>query len=616
MRFLVGFFRKLWHGLDIFRRVLHLVLLLFLLALVIGALRESIPRLPERGALVVRPSGDLVEQLSGRPLERALSQAQGQAEPQTLLWDLTDGIRAAAKDARIQALLIDTDDLGSAGQAKLEELAAAIAEFRAAGKKVIARGSDFEQSQYYLAAQADEIYLDPFGRLLLQGYGRYRMYYKDALDKLAVDVHLYRAGKYKSAAETYVRRDMSPEERAESEAYINSLWRGYRTAVAGAQRRQPEELASYAEQFSERLKAAGGNAAQVAKAAGLITDIKTAAQVDARMVQLVGADSGADDPDAFRAVAFDDYLRVMRAEDRLRRRPRPTIAVVVASGEIVDGEQPPGTVGGKSTAALLRQARFDNDVRAVVLRIDSPGGSVFASEEIYREVRALRAAGKSVVASMSDLAASGGYYIAAPANEIIASGNTITGSIGAYGALPTFSRSLDKLGINVDGVGTAPLSGALRLDRPMQPALDALLGGSIQYVYQEFLGRVADGRGKTREEIDAIAQGRVWAGVDAQRLGLVDRLGNYEDALQAAARLAKLGADYRVRRIEPKLTLAEQLLFQMRGTTARLLRASGLLSSPALRWAQRLQPLERELGRIDRYARSGSAFTYCFCAVE
>lgn len=615
MSFLVGFFRKLWHGLDIFRRVLHLLLLLLVFALLIGLLRQSLPRLPESGALVIRPSGEIVEQLSSDPLQRVLNEAQGQHELQTLLWDLTDAIHAAAGDSRIKALLIATDDMTGAGQAKLEELSAAIAEFRATGKKVIASGSGFDQAQYYLAAQADEIYLDPFGMLMLTGYGRYRMYYKEALDKLAVDVYLYRAGKYKSAMEPYIRKDMSPEDRAESEAYLQALWSGYRNAVAAARRQQPEDLARYAAQFPALLKAANGDGAGVALKAGLITGIKTGSEVNERMVQLVGT-AGDADSGQFRAVSMDDYLRVVHAEQKLHRASAGTVGVIVASGEILDGAQPAGTIGGESTAQLLRQARYDEDIKAVVLRVDSPGGSVTASEQIYREVRALRAAGKSVTVSMSDVAASGGYYIAAPADEIIASGNTITGSIGVFGALPTFNRSLDKLGIQVDGVGTTPLSGALRIDRPMSPALDLILQSSVDRSYQEFLNRVADGRSRTRDEIDAIAQGRVWAGVDAQRLGLVDRLGSYQDAVKAAARRGGLAEGYAVRRIEPGTTWAEQLLLQMRGSIGSGMRALGVTQGSALRWQQRLQPLEIELQRWERIASSGRVFAYCFCGVN
>ena len=328
MSFLGRFFRALWRFLDGLRRGLHLLLLLALFAVLVGVLRESIPHLPERGALVIHPSGEIVEQLAGVPLERALSEASDRSAPQTLLWDLSEAIRTAAGDARIQALLIETDDLGGVGQVKLEELASAIAVFRAQGKKVIAHGSYFLQGQYYLAAQADEVYLDPFGFVLLDGYERYSLFFKDALDRLGVDVHLFRAGRYKSAAEPLVRRDMSPEDREETRAYLQALWSGYRGAVARARGTTPEAIARYAEGYAAAVGAAGGDAAVVAKAAGLVTDLRTARQVGARLQELVGRDAGAD---SFRRVSQEEYLRVIAAERQLHRGRSAQIGVVIAS---------------------------------------------------------------------------------------------------------------------------------------------------------------------------------------------------------------------------------------------------------------------------------------------
>ena len=612
MRYLLGFFRNLWRGLDVLRRVLHLLLLLGLLALVLAALRGSIPRLPERGALVIHPTGQIVEQLSGAPFERALNQAQGESAPQTLLWDLTRAIRGAATDARIQALLLETDNLSGAGLPELEELARAIGEFRATGKKVVAHGSYFLQGQYYLAAQADEVYLDPFGFVLLAGFDRYRMYFKDAIDKLNVDVHLVRAGKFKSAAEPFVRNDMSAEERQESAAYLQALWLGYRTGIGAARHLDPAAIDAYANGYAAAVRQAGGDMAAVAKNAGLVTALRTGDQVEQRMGELVGVDA---DQHSFRSVALEDYLRVLHTEERLHRGGGSAVGVIMASGEILDGNQPSGTVGGESTAALLRQARDDSHIKAVLLRIDSPGGSVLASEQIYREVQLLRAAGKPVVASMGGLAASGGYYIAAPADEILASANTITGSIGVFATIPTFDRTLAKLGVNVDGVGTTALSGTLRLDRPLRPEVEAILQASVDHSYAEFLQRVASGRRQTPAAIDAIAQGRVWAGREALRLGLVDRLGGFEDAVHAAAKRARLSVGYEVRMIEPQLSFSEQLLLNVRSAYASVLRAVGFGASSPL--APQLRPLEREVLRWQRLAAVPQhTLAYCFCAVE
>jgi len=612
MHYFGRFIYGIWRGLDVVRRCMHLLLLLALFGIVIGALRQSTPRLPEKAALVVRPSGDIVEQLSGEPIERALNEAQGQGVPQTLLWDLTSAIRAAALDPRIPVLLIETDDMGSAGQAKLEELAAAIGAFRHSGKKVIAHGTYFLQSQYYLAAQADEVYLDPFGFVLLDGYDRYRMFFKDALDKLNIDMHLFRAGKFKSAAETFTRHDMSPEDREESEAYLQALWRGYRTAVADARMLKAEAIAQYADSYVNTVTTAGGDTAKVAKDGGLVSGLKTQQEVEDRLVDLVGADTSGK---SYRQVSVADYLRATHTEDKERGKGQ-AVGVIIASGEILDGKQPPGTVGGESTAQLLREARQDSDIRAVVLRIDSPGGSVLASEQIYREVLALKHDGKPVVVSMSDVAASGGYYIAAGADQIIASPNTITGSIGVFAGIPTFNRTLAKLGVNVDGIGTTPLSGATQLDRPLSADAGRLVQITVDHAYEEFLARVAKGRGKTREAVDAIAQGRVWAGGEARQQGLVDRLGNYNDAVAEAAKRAGLKAGYGVRRIEPELSWAQQLLFRVRSTGERVLERIGLAQSGAAQLVQRLKPLDLEIARWARLSSPNSIYAYCFCTIE
>jgi protease-4 len=374
----------------------------------------------------------------------------------------------------------------------------------------------------------------------------------------------------------------------------------------------PAAIAQYAAGYVDAVGAAGGDTAKVAKDAGLITDIKTQQQVEDRLVDLVGADGGTR---SFRQISVTDYLRATRAEDKLRGKG-PAVGIIPVSGEILDGKQPPGTVGGESTAQLLRQAQQDADIRAVVLRVDSPGGSVLASEQIYREVRALKQAGKPVVVSMSDVAASGGYYIAAPADEILASANTITGSIGVFASIPTFSRSLAKLGINVDGIGTTPLSGALRLDRPLSAGADKLLQSTVDHSYEQFLARVANGRGKTRDAVDAIAQGRVWAGVDALPIGLVDRLGGYQDAVKSAAARAGLKGAYGVRRLESELNWTQQLLLQLRTAGAVTLERLGWMRHGMSDLVQRLQPLDRELARWARLTAPHTVYAYCFCTIE
>ena len=603
----------LWRGLDVLRRFLHLVFLLVVFGFVFGALRVSLPTVPAKAALLVAPEGALVEQMSGDPLERALQEARGQSRPETLLWDVVDSIRAAAKDKRIPVLAIDLEKFDGAGQPTLEELARAIREFRATGKKVVAFGTEFTQDRYYLAAQADEIYLDPLGFVLLDGYGRYRMFFKEALDKIGVDINVFRVGSFKSAVEAYTRTDMSPEDKEESLAYLNALWNSYQVSMTRARKLPADAIATYVNTLSQTVPAAGGNAAQVALKAGLITGIKSRQDVERRLIDLVGQD---EQNGSFRAVQEQDYVRIAHAQSKIRGDGKKHVGVIVAAGEILDGDQPPGTIGGDSTARLIRQARLDRDIQAVVLRVDSPGGSVLASEHIYRELQALRAAGKPVVVSMGDLAASGGYYISAPADEIWASPATLTGSIGIFAIIPTIDKTLGKVGVKVDGVGTTALASQMRLDRPLGPEARALIQSEIERGYDVFLERVSSGRKKTREQIDSIAQGRVWAGVDAKRLGLVDGLGSFEDAAKAAARHAKL-TDYEVVFMEPELSWAQELVLQMKTRAVKaLMSVDSSTSNPLVRVAQRFDPLTQEVERLSRFTEPNRVYAYCFCRAE
>lgn len=619
-------FGGIFRGLDILRRFLHLVLLLLIFGIVVGALRTSIPHIADHSALVLQPYGEIVEQLTGSPVDQAIARAQGSSLPETLLWDLTDAIKAAKKDARIKALVLDLNYMSGGGQPTLAELTAAIKDFRSSGKKVVAYSTAFLQESYYVAAAADEIYVDPLGLVAIDGYERYRTYYKEVLDKLGVEVNLFRVGAYKSAAEVYVRTDMSAEDREESLAYLNALWLNYRTAVAESRELTPDDISNYVANLVPAMLAAKGDAAKVALDAKLVTGIKSSIDVEKRLVQLVGSDSGkvnlakieADESDAgesYNSTSLEDYLRVVHAEKEARGAGKPKIGVIVASGEILDGSQPSGTVGGETAAELVRSAREDDDVKAIVIRVDSPGGSVFASEQIYREVRAAQSAGKPVIVSMGDLAASGGYYIASSADEIWAHPSTITGSIGIFGAIPTFQNTLKKVGVSVDGVGTTNLSGQLRIDRPLGEDAKVLLQSLIERGYEQFLEHVSEGRKKSRDEIHAIAQGRVWIGTDARSNGLVDQLGLFDQAVASAATHAELGKDYEIERIEPRLSWAEQLALQVRVKFAGEVGAVAA-RLPAAQVARDLEPITRELKRWTRMNARDHRYAYCFCDVR
>ena len=604
-----SFFSGLWHGLDVLRRVLQLIFLLALVGVLIGLLRSNVPRVPGRAALLLAPEGQLVEQLSGEPVARAIQEARGDNRAETLLWDLTDSLQAAAADPRIQVVALDLEKFEGGTQPSLAELAAALREFRASGKKVIAYGTEMTQERYYLAAQADEIYLDPMGFVLIEGYDRYRTYLKDALDKLGVDINVFRVGAFKSAVETYTRTSMSAEDKEESRGYLGAMWSSYQAAVTRARKLPPDALAKYVDGLAKAVPAASGDAAQVALAAGLVTAVKTHLEAEQRVASIVGQD---DSTGSFRGVAAEDYVHYAREQKKLHAAGKPRVAVIVAAGEILDGDQPPGTIGGDSTARLIREARMDKDVKALLLRVDSPGGSVLASEEIYRELLALKAAGKPLVVSMSGYAASGGYYISAPADEIWADPATITGSIGIFAIIPTVDKTLGKIGVSVDGVGTTALSGQLRIDRPLGEEARTLLQSQVSRGYDEFLERVASGRKKTRGDVDAIAQGHVWAGSDAHRLGLVDQLGSFNEAVKATARRAHL-SDYAPEFLEPELTWAQQLALSFRTSLAKALWRASPQETALAQLAQRFDPVTREAARLARFSVPNRLYAYCFC---
>ena len=620
-------FGVIWRGLDGLRKILHLVVLLTIFGFLIGALRTSIPHIADKSALVIAPKGEIVEQLAGSPVDQAIAKVQGDAQAETLLWDLLDALKAAKKDARIKAVVLDLNYMSGGGQPTLAEFTAAIKDFRSSGKKVVAYATSFMQETYYVAAAADEVYLDPQGLVAIDGYERYRMYYKDLLETLGVEFNLFRVGAYKSAAEVYVRTDMSPEDREESLAYLNALWLSYRTAVAEARGLTPTDISDYVTNLVPAMLAAKGDAAKVALDAKLVTGLKSSLDVERRMVELVGSDSAKDNEEkveagesdageSYNSTSLEDYLAIVHAEKRAHAAGKPRIGVIIASGEILDGSQPPGTVGGETAADLIRSAREDDDIKAIVLRVDSPGGSVFASEQIYREVRAAQADGKPVVVSMGDLAASGGYYIASSADEIWAHPATITGSIGIFGAIPTFQNTLKKIGVSVDGVGTTSLSGQLRIDRPLGEDAKVLLQSFIERGYEEFLAHVAEGRNKTRDEVHAIAQGRVWIGTDAKKNGLVDELGLFDQAVKSAAKRAELTGDYEVERIETELSWAESLALQIRVWFAKNFLGDIAARLPGIQVARQLEPLQRELARWSRMNARDNRYAYCFCDVR
>jgi protease-4 len=543
----------LWRGVDATRRfILNLLFLLVLLVILIAVFGSGIKPLAPKTALVLDLKGELVEERAGSVRDSVVASLSGNGRHLIQLRDVLRALDTAAKDPNISSVVVLTDEMDGGGLAMLHEIGAAIDRVRAAGKPVLAWGSSYDQKRYLVAAHASEVYLHPMGMLLIEGFGHYRNYYRDALDKVGVTVNLMKVGTYKSFAEPYIGNGPSPAAQ-EAESYLyNGLWGDYTADVEKLRRLPAGAVARGIDALPQEMQAAQGNAAQVALNLKLIDGVKTRDEVRELMTKRGAYDSGAK---SFRQVGYEEYAG--------RNPPKllgDAVGVIVAAGDITDGRGGPGLVGGLSTAAQIRAAREDSDIKALVLRINSPGGSAFGSELIRRELELTRAAGKPVVVSMGDVAASGGYWISMASDEVIADRSTITGSIGVFSIRPTADKIIDKVGIHTAGVTTTWLADADNPLRPLDPRFAQLIQSSIDHVYAEFTGKAAAARHTTQARIDAVGQGRVWTGAQARERGLVDRLGSYDDALRSAARRAKLGADFRVAYSERPNTLAERLM--------------------------------------------------------
>ncbi len=612
----------IWDGMNFVRRLILNLLFFFLLLLVLVVLaggNRGLAPLDQRTTLVFAPEAVLVEQYTSDPMSRSLQASFGQGPAEVQLRDVLAVLDSARQDPNIERVLLRVDRMGFSGFASIREIGAAIQALRDSGKQVVAFGERFSQAQYLLAAHADEVYLDPQGEILLLGLSGYRQYYREGLEgKLGVDVHLFKVGEYKSAAEPFVRNDASPEAKEADLFWRGDVWQRYLADVARLRGTTPDALTASIDNLPAGIAAVGGDAARYAVEQKLVDGLRTLEQVEDLLAERGEPDEDA--PGGFRQVGFQQYLRhaegPVQAADR-----RPQVAVVVAEGEILDGRQPPGRVGGESTAALLREARDDEDVRAVVLRVNSPGGAVFASELIRREVVALKAAGKPVVASFGDVAASGGYWISMDADRIYADPSSITGSIGIFGLIPTFPRTLAKIGVHTDGVATTPMAGAFDLARPLSPEAGQVLQSYIEKGYRDFIGGVAAGRGRTPEQIDAVARGRVWTGVQAMERSLVDEMGGLQAAIADAAARAELGGpgDWRTRYIERQATPFEKFFsgFVQGRIGQAWLRdsqfARGVLAQALPQAGQDVRLLEQVLKPRD--GAPVSVLAHCFCGL-
>lgn len=565
-----GIFRRIftWVGklATFVRWTINLLFLVLIGLFIFSILGADVKPLPGKAALLLMPSGVLVEE---RSFTDPLTQLMEQSSPydaETPVRDLTEALKNAAGDSRITGVVLDVSHLAGGGISKLDDVGRAIGEFRKSGKPVIAVSDTYNQDQYYLASFADEIQVNPMGGVIITGYGYYGSFFRQAADKLKINFHVFRAGEFKSAVEPFTRDSMSEEARENAMAWVDELWKKFTTDIEAQRNLDVGAIDRFVETLPSALGNYRGDLASLALSARLVDRIATRPQMAAYLEEKFGADE-----DGFLNINHKTYLAHLRLPlvEPAENESAANIGVIVASGTILDGEQMEGSIGGDSLSFLLRQARQDTSLKALVLRVDSPGGSAFASDLIRQELLEVRKK-MPVIVSMGSVAASGGYWIAAEADEIWAQPTTITGSIGVFGIIPTFEDSLAALGVSSDGVGTTKLADINHLDRPLSEEAATLIQLSIENIYHQFLALVANGRHSTPDEIDAIARGRVWTGQQAKEIGLVDNLGNLDDAVAAAASRAGIES-WNLKYITRPMTFQEQLMKQLAEGTVRVL---------------------------------------------
>ncbi len=604
------FFGGLGAGITWFRNALMNTLFIVFLIIFIVAIGSSAPKpLPDTFALRLAPTGLLVDQRSYIDPTSLLLSDEDPEENETLVSDIVEAINKAAKDKRVNLLVLEPGRLLGGGISKMDEIGQALENFKSAGKKIIAVSDNYSQDQYYLASFANEIYLHEMGMIEITGYSRYMNYYKTALDKLGVTIHAFRSGKYKDYLEPYLRDDMSAESREHNAQWINELWGNYTGKIESRRKLPPGSINDYVNNIDAHMALTTGNSAQLALEKALVDKMVSRQDMEKMLVEQAGKSK---DGNWYNGVGVKSYLADIRKHPTLDKNK---VAVVVASGSIVDGYQPDGSIGSESMLELLRQVRDDKSIKALVIRIDSGGGSAFASEIIRSEIIALREKKIPIYISMGTVAASGGYWIATAGDKIWAQPTTITGSIGVFGAFPTLEKSLQKIGINTDGVGTTELAGTMRLDRPLSEKASKVVQMGVDHIYQRFITLVADARKQEVSAIDEIAQGHVWTGNKAKEIGLVDELGTLKDVIVAIAQAANLSS-YQVEFVQRPLSPKEELLRSLTGGQAGMLAPTSLLEKfTSLNVLNNLAPTLKPLSDLQRMNDPQGIYVQCLDCV-
>ncbi|EPB2247798.1 signal peptide peptidase SppA [Citrobacter sp. FDAARGOS_156] len=567
-RFIAGFFKWTWRLLNFVREIVLNLFFIFLVLVGVGIWMQvsssSTSEHAERGALLLDISGVIVDKPSSTSrlsvIGRQLFGASSDRLQENSLFDIVNTIRQAKDDRNITGIVMDLKNFAGADQPSMQYIGKALREFRDSGKPVFAVGDNFSQGQYYLASFANKIYLSPQGSVDLHGFATNGLYYKSLLDKLKVSTHVFRVGTYKSAVEPFIRDDMSPAAREADNRWIGELWQNYLDTVAANRQIPAQQVFPGAQAMLDGLTKVDGDTAKYALDNKLVDALASSAEVEKMLTKQFGW-SKADKN--YRSVSYYDYTLKTPADTG------DSIGVIFANGAIMDGEETPGNVGGDTTAAQIREARLDPKVKAIVLRVNSPGGSVSASEVIRSELAAAKAAGKPVVVSMGGMAASGGYWISTPASYIVANPSTLTGSIGIFGVINTVENSLDSIGVHTDGVATSPLAD-ISITKALPPEVQQMMQLSIENGYKRFITLVADARKTTPEQIDKIAQGHVWTGQDAKANGLVDSLGDFDDAVAKAAELGKL-KQWHIEYYQDEPTFVDMVMDSMSGSVRAML---------------------------------------------
>jgi protease-4 len=602
------FLVSLWRLINFARLlIINLIFFTLVIGLIIGLRQEKEVPAPQSGALVLNLAGNLVEDSSTpNPADQLMSKwiSSDDTPREMKISDIEYVLKRAKTDPSVKGIVLKTQDLSTTSVAKLTRIATALDDFRKSHKPVVSVGNFYQQNQYLLAAHADTILLDPAGAVAIQGLETYNFYFKSALDKFNITPHIFRVGTYKSFVEPYIRDDMSPEAKDANRRWLTEMWQQYVTNVASARHVAPDIVSPSKDQVLARLTKAEGNAAQYALDQGLVDQLATYDDVVDTVRDFAGADGH-----SYKKIDFQDYLKGLPPQF-VAKATHPSIGLLVAQGALVDGLDQENTINGDTFAAQIRQATYDKNIKALVLRVDSPGGSAFAADQIRTALLAFQATGRPVIVSMGSLAASGGYWISADADKIIAEPSTLTGSIGVFGMFMTADKALNTLGVHVDGLGTTDFNGI----SPVQPLPDhvkQIIQMNVENTYQRFINLVAEGRGLTPEQVDKIAQGRVWIGSDAVKNGLVDKLGDLDQAFVEAAKMAKL-SEFKIVKIQPELSARDKLIREFFSETLALVPSTSTAHSSLLRMAASvLDTGSKAMAPLSVFQDPRGIYSYC-----